>query len=152
MSSQANEAVKTKRHVLGQLVVCKGCCCGQQNKGRPSIPEEKLKTIWKKERLMRTIQLTISGCVGPCDVANVVQIITPHGTEWFGQLTEEAHYDALIEWARACNTERILIPRPSILTALRFQGYILSVEMEMGAAKLSPLTPKDDIETRSGAT
>ena len=115
-----------------------------------SIPEEKLKAIWKKERLMRTIQLTISGCVGQCDVANVVQIITPHGTEWFGQLTEEAHYDALIKWARACHAEQILFPRPSILTPLRFQGYIL--ECGDGAAKLPPLTPKDNLETRYGST
>jgi hypothetical protein len=125
MNSQNHQAVKTKRHVLGQLVVCKGCCCGNKEKGRPVVPEERLKTIWKKERLMRSIQLTISGCVSPFDVANVIQIITPKGTEWFGHLSEEAHYEALIEWARSCSAACTMMPRPSVISSLQFHGYIL---------------------------
>ncbi len=110
--------------LFGQLVICKGCCCGRTDKGRPGLPEERLKTLWKKERLLKTIQLTISGCVGPCDVANVVQVITPEGIEWFGQLDEEAHYDALIEWARACHASKDLLPRPAPLMRHSFDGYI----------------------------
>jgi len=124
LSMRSDQEVKTKRRVLGQLVVCKGCCCGRDDKGRPAVPEERIKAIWKAEKLNRTIQLTISGCLGPCDVANVVQIITPHGTEWLGQLAEEAHYDALIEWARACHTAKTLMPRPEALAQFHFTGYI----------------------------
>lgn len=119
-----NPAVVTKRHVLGQLVICKGCCCGRVDKGRPGLPEERLKTTWKKERLLKTIQLTISGCLGPCDVPNVVQIVTPAGIEWYGRLDEDAHYDALIEWARACHAAHSLLPRPSSFEAHQFDGFI----------------------------
>jgi cobaltochelatase CobN len=124
MSFELRSQVITKRHVLGQVVICKGCCCGQTGKGRPSVPEEMLKAAWKSERLHRTIQLTISGCLGPCDVANVVQIIMPDGIEWFGQLKEDEHYDALIDWARACRTAGMIVPRPALLNRYRFDGYI----------------------------
>lgn len=124
MSVHNQPPVKTKRHVLAQVVVCKGCCCGRTDKGRPSLPEERLKTTWKKERLLKTIQLTVSGCLGPCDVANVVQIVTPDGIEWYGRLDEGAHYDALIEWARACHVAQSLLPRPFPLETHRFDGFI----------------------------
>jgi len=124
MSSPPQPPVITKRRVLGQVVVCKGCCCGQTGKARPGVPEEKLKATWKAERLHRIIQLTISGCLGPCDVANVVQIITPSGIEWFGRLEEETHYDALIDWARACRRSAAVVPRPALLSAHQFEGYI----------------------------
>jgi (2Fe-2S) ferredoxin len=118
------QSVNTRRHALGQLVICNGCCCGHTDKGRPGLPEERLKTTWKKERLLKTIQLTISGCLGPCDVANVVQVITPDGIEWYGKIDQDRLYDALIEWARACHRERKLLPRPSALEAYRFEGFI----------------------------
>lgn len=124
MSVPGQQSVKTKRHVLAQVVVCKGCCCGRTDRGRPPLPEERLRTIWKKERLLKTIQLTVSGCLGPCDVPNVVQVVTPEGVEWYGRLDEEAHYEALIEWARACHAARSLLPRPSALEVHRFGGFI----------------------------
>jgi len=124
MSSQCGEVVRTKRRVLGQVVLCVGCCCGQTDKGRHTVPAAQIKSAWKAEKLNKTIQLTISGCVGPCDVANVAQIITPNGTSWFGRLSDAAEYDALIEWARACHSAKKLVPVPAILTSLEFNGYI----------------------------
>lgn len=124
MNDAIHERVRTRRHALGQLVLCKGCCCGRTDKGRPALPEERLKSIWKAEKLLRTIQLTVSGCLGPCDVPNVVQVITPEGTEWYGRLDSEAHYDALVAWARACHATNRLMSRPEELAAYRFDGFI----------------------------
>ena len=124
MSSQSSKAVQTKRQVLGQVVLCVGCCCGQTDKGRPTVPEARIKSAWKAEKLNRTIQLTISGCVGPCDVANVAQIITPNGTIWFGRFNGDTQYEVLIESARACHSAKSLVPVPVILTSLQFDGYI----------------------------
>jgi (2Fe-2S) ferredoxin len=117
--------VRTKRRVLAQIVLCKGCWCGRPDKGRPDLPEDRIKTIWKQERLNRTIQLTVSGCLGPCDVANVVQIITADGTEWYGRLDQDAHYEAIIDWARACNAAKAILPRPASLAVNQFEGYIM---------------------------
>jgi hypothetical protein len=129
MSSQSSEAVKTKRRVLGQVVLCVGCCCGQTGKGRPAVPEARIKSAWKTEKLNRTIQLTISGCVGPCDVANVAQIIAPNGIIWLGRLSDDAHYDSLIGWARACDASKAVVPIPNDLEPLRFDGYIAEVNV-----------------------
>ena len=63
---------ETKRRVIGQLIVCQGCCCGATYKGRPEVPAEWLKTEWRKRGLLKRVHLTISGCLGPCDVPNVV--------------------------------------------------------------------------------
>ena len=34
---------ETKRQVIGQIIVCQGCCCGATHKDRPAIPAEWLK-------------------------------------------------------------------------------------------------------------
>ncbi|HUK92097.1 MAG TPA: (2Fe-2S) ferredoxin domain-containing protein [Blastocatellia bacterium] len=132
--------IKTKRRVLAQVVLCKGCCCGRTDKGRPPLPEERLKAAWKERRLNRTIQLTVSGCLGPCDVANVVQIITPRGTEWFGGFDQDAHYDALLDWATACSAARDLLPRPGLLAPHLFSGYISDNSQTIACAKIDEAT------------
>ena len=48
---------------------------------------------------VEAVQLTISGCVGPCDVPNVVVITTSSGTEWLGNIVEFVQYRSLLEWA-----------------------------------------------------
>jgi len=114
--------VLTKRQVLGQLVLCMGCCCGRTDRGLPEVPIERLKAIWQAEKLNRTIQLTVSGCLGPCDVPNVVLILTPQLTQWYGRIEGDAAYDLLIDWARACHAAGWLLPGyyllvPNALTA-----------------------------------
>jgi hypothetical protein len=78
--------LKTKRLVVGQVTVCRGCCCGDTERGRPEVPVEWLKNEWRKRGLLKRVQLTISGCVGPCDVPNVVVITRSSGTEWLAIL------------------------------------------------------------------
>ncbi len=105
----------TKRQTLGQLILCKGCCCGQTERGLPEVPVDRIKAVWQREKLNRTIQLTISGCLGPCDVPNVVLILTPEASAWYGRIAGDAAYDALIEWARACHAAGTVLPIPLAL-------------------------------------
>ena len=65
--------LETKRRVIGQLIICKGCCCGATQNGRPEVPVEWLKEEWRKRRLLKRFQLSISGCLGPCDLPNVAR-------------------------------------------------------------------------------
>lgn len=37
------------------------------------MPDEWLKTEWRARRLLKNVHLSISGCLGPCDMANVVK-------------------------------------------------------------------------------
>jgi len=106
-------ALQTKRLVAGQITICRGCCCGNVERGLPGVPVEWLKNEWRKRGLLKRVQLTISGCVGPCDVPNVVVITNPRGTEWLGNVTEFDQYRSLLEWALRCRDagEMLSLPR-----------------------------------------
>jgi hypothetical protein len=117
-------AVQTKRQVLGQLILCNGCCCGRTERGLPEVPVERIKAVWRNEHLNRTIQLTISGCLGPCDVPNVVLLITPEWMEWLGCIEGDAAYDRLVQWARACQATGAAVPIPESLSRHRLDRYV----------------------------
>ena len=112
----------TERKVLGQVLVCVGCCCGRPDKGKPPVPAERLKTEWKRRRLLRRVHLTISGCLGPCDLVNVVCLAAPGGLRWLGGLTQDGEYEALLEWATRSAEAGRMLPLPSALEARAFEG------------------------------
>lgn len=110
--------LETKRQVFAQIFVCNGCCCGQTGKGHPAVPVDWLKAEFKARKLIRNVQITISGCLGPCDVPNVIAILTPgEGMRWFGYLSEHWQYESLIEWASAAKAAQDPLPLPSWLAA-----------------------------------
>ena len=110
-----SRALTTKRIVLGQVTVCTGCCCGDVSRGRPDVPVDWLKQEWRTRGLLKRIQLTISGCVGPCDVPNVIVITSAKGTEWLGNITEFSEYQALAAWASRSKEKGALLPLPAEL-------------------------------------
>jgi hypothetical protein len=107
-----NFSLTTKRIVIGHLTVCQGCCCGNTENGRPPVPVEWLKKEWRARGLLKRVQLSISGCLGPCDVPNVVTISNEGGTLWLGQISEFQQYRALVDWASRCNEAGELVPLP----------------------------------------
>jgi len=111
------------RQPLAQLVFCQGCCCGRTDRGRPELPVGRLKEVWQTEKLNRSVQLTISGCLGPCDLANVALLIAPDGNQWLGGLDGASVYEALIEWARGCHRENRLLPLPVGFNTHRFERF-----------------------------
>ena len=113
----------TKRLALAQLVFCQGCCCGRTDRGRPELPVEQLKQIWKDEKLNRTVQLTISGCLGPCDLPNVALVILPEGNVWLGGMEGSEVYERLVVWARSCHAVGETLPLPEELAPLRFDRF-----------------------------
>lgn len=113
----------TKYQALGQILFCKGCCCGRTDRGLPEVPVERIRETWQREKLNRTIQLTVSGCLGPCDVPNVVLIITPEGHEWLGRIVGDAAFDLLIQWVRDCHAARVLVPLPESLAGNRLERF-----------------------------
>ncbi len=114
---------QTKRKSLMQVLVCVGCCCGRVERGKPEVPVDWLKAQWKAARLNPYIQLTISGCLGPCDLPNVVAVLTATGQEWIGQLDRQEHYEALAQWGRACGAARRVEPLPPVLSERVFGRF-----------------------------
>ena len=111
---------------------CEGCCCGQTDKGFPPFPRDWLKQQWKEEKLNRSVQLTISGCLGPCDLANVFCVISPEGMQWFGGLQEQWHYDLLLAWAKASRDAGVLLELPAELNLHRFERFAVTHHHENG--------------------
>jgi cobaltochelatase CobN len=105
------------------LILCKGCCCGRTDRGLPEVPVDRIKEIWRREKLNRSIQLTVSGCLGPCDVPNVVLILTFDPPEWLGRIAGDASYDLLIQWARDCHAAGALVPMPGPLAENRLERF-----------------------------
>lgn len=118
----------TTRRLLAQIAFCKGCCCGRTDRGLPEVPVERLKAAWKAEKLNRSVQLTISGCLGPCDLPNVALILTPMANVWLGRLAGDTLYDSLLAWALTCHREGKLVPLPEDLAAHQFDRFGLEGE------------------------
>ena len=117
------DAAENRASALAQLVCCQGCCCGRTDRGRPELPVEQFKEIWRTEKLNRTVQLTISGCLGPCDLANVALIMLPEGNIWLGDMAGPEVYERLVAWARSCHAEGQVLPLPEELDSLRFEMF-----------------------------
>jgi hypothetical protein len=73
---------------------------------------EWLKDEWRKRGLLKRVQLTISGCVGPCDVPNVVVITSSSGSQWLGNIVEFEQYRSLLEWAVQCRDAGEMLALP----------------------------------------
>jgi cobaltochelatase CobN len=121
--SQIQPAITTKRLMLGQISICNGCCCGQTQKGHPAVPVEWLKHEWKYRGLLKRVHLSISGCLGPCDVPNVVLITSAEGTQWFAQISRRRQYEMLADWAEHSKMADRLLPLPREFDAHRLAAY-----------------------------
>jgi hypothetical protein len=113
----------TKRMVIGQVVVCSGCCCGAVNRGKPEVPVDWLKREWRARGLLKNIQLTISGCLGPCDLPNVVRISGPSSEVWIGNIDGPDKYTRLVEWADQSKIAGAFVPLPDEFVSLRFNPF-----------------------------
>ena len=118
------EALATPRScALGQILLCEGCCCGRTDRGFKPVPCDWIKQQWKEQKLSKTIDLTITGCLGPCDLANVVCIISSRDTQWLGGLQENWEYGLLLDWAKASRDVGVLVELPSELDCHRFRRF-----------------------------
>lgn len=119
----AGGATSSRIRPLAQILICEGCCCGRVDRGFPPVPRQWLKSEWKNAKLNRSVQLTMSGCLGPCDVANVVAILRPDGCTWLAGLTQPDEYGELLEWAKQVAARSALLPLPAELQQQAFERF-----------------------------
>ena len=118
-----SHGLSTKRLIIGQVSVCLGCCCGQTERGCPEVPVEWLKTEWRSRGLLKNVHLSICGCLGPCDVPNVVKIDAPQETIWLGKIERFDQYRDIVEWAAQSKAAGRLLPLPKGLEAHTFDPF-----------------------------
>lgn len=113
--------------IWGQVFICaSGCCCGRVDKGTAPIPLEWLKTSWKQFSLQKSLQLSTTGCLGPCERKNVIGILTKDKQLWLGSMTENDQYMTLLEWFKASTAAGQLLELPPSLQQHRFERFITS--------------------------
>jgi cobaltochelatase CobN len=115
--------LETKRIVIGHVMVCSGCCCGAVNRGKPEVPVEWLKREWRSRGLLKNIQLTITGCLGPCDLPNVVKISGQGIDIWIGNIVRFEQYVLLLEWACASKVAGAFQRLPDEFDRQRFDPF-----------------------------
>ena len=103
-----------------RLFVCNGCCCGRTDRGNAPVPYESLNAAWKAEGLDASIHLSLSSCLGPCSMNNVVLMMNGQERVWLGRLTTDEQYTALLEWGRSISTGSSLSEIPNLLQTHRF--------------------------------
>ena len=81
MSKTDRFSLVTKRLVIGHVMVCQGCCFANTANGKSPVSVDWLKKEWRARGLLKRVQLSICGCLGPCDVPNVVAIADESGTD-----------------------------------------------------------------------
>jgi len=108
----------------GHLFVCNGCCCGHIEKGFPALPLDEFKRQWIERGIRRRFHLTISGCLGPCPLANVVLILFRGRSAWFHSINSPADVGLLYDYVeRMLLVESYLNPPPELAGRL-FERYI----------------------------
>jgi cobaltochelatase CobN len=122
--TRADGASKEIRVQDGHLFVCFGCCCGRTEKGFPPLPLEEFKTQWKARGIRRRFHLTISGCLGPCALANVVLILFRNRSLWLHSINCAEDVSRIYSWIEEMlRAERYLDPPPE-LERRCFERYI----------------------------
>ena len=123
----------TKRLVIGQVIVCSGCCCGAVSRGKPEVPVDWLKQEWRRRGLLKNLQLTISNCLGPCDLPNVVRISGRSQDTWLGKIERFEQYEALVDWAAESVAAASCLPLPQQFGLVQFNPF-RALNLEVAAA------------------
>ncbi|HEX5270117.1 MAG TPA: cobaltochelatase subunit CobN, partial [Gemmataceae bacterium] len=106
------------------LMVCaKGCCCGHTERGYAGVPIDFYKAEYKKRRIRKLVQLTMSGCLGPCPLANVVLLFFDGRPVWFQSINGEAQIRAVFDYIERMLAADGYLPPPPELSEYVFTYY-----------------------------
>ena len=123
--TRADGVSKEIRIQDGHLFVCHGCCCGQTEKGFPALPLDAFKRQWKERGFRRRFHLTISGCLGPCPLANVV-LIQFHGRSvWLHSINSPGDVDLIYGYIERMLQHDGYLDPPAALAGRQFQRYLV---------------------------
>ena len=109
----------------GHLFVCNGCCCGRTEKGFPALPLEEFKRQWKERGIRRRFHLTITGCLGPCALANVILIQFRGQSVWLHSINSPDDVSLIYAYVERMLREEKYLDPPAGLKGRRFQRYLV---------------------------
>ncbi len=121
---RADGVTKGIRVQDGHLFVCQGCCCGRVEKGFPPLPLDEFKSQWKERGIRRRFHLTISGCLGPCPLANVILIHFGGRSVWLHSINSPEDVDLIYTYVEQMLRAGSYLDPPSALASRHFQRYL----------------------------
>ncbi len=108
----------------GHLLVCaRGCCCGREDRGNPTVPIDFYKQEYKRRGIRDRVQLTMSGCLGPCPLLNVALVLFDGRRVWFQSINHESQILAIYDYLDRMLAADRYLPPPSDLADLAFDYY-----------------------------
>lgn len=126
--TRADGATKQIRVQDGHLFVCNGCCCGRTDKGFPALALDAFKSQWKKRGFRRRFHLTVSGCLGPCPLANVALLQFRGRSLWFHSINQAADVDLIYDYVEGMLLEGRFLDPPEGLASRQFTRYLPEFE------------------------
>jgi cobaltochelatase CobN len=106
------------------LMVCaKGCCCGHTERGHAAVPIDFYKQEYKNRKIRKLVQLTMSGCLGPCPLSNVALLFFDGRPVWFQSINGEAQIRAIFDYIQQMLAADSYLPPPPALSEYVFQYY-----------------------------
>jgi cobaltochelatase CobN len=121
---RADEEVKKTRVLEGQLLVCQGCCCGNTERGHPALPLDDFKQQWKERGIRLRVHLTVTGCLGPCPLANVALILFAGESVWLHSINTPERVTAIYDYLEAMLAAEKYLPPEGILADCHFNRFI----------------------------
>ncbi len=106
------------------LMVCaKGCCCGHTERGLAAVPIDFYKQEYKRRKIRKLVQLTMSGCLGPCPLSNVVLLFFDGQPIWFQSINGEPQVRAIFDYVDRMLVADGYLPPPAELADYVFTYY-----------------------------
>ncbi len=122
--TRADGVSRELRVIEGQLLVCQGCCCGQTEHGFPAVPLDEFKRQWKERGFRLRVHLTVTGCLGPCPLANVVTILFGGETVWLHSINAPEQVTEIFDYLERLLDAGTFEPPTGPLAALHFNRLV----------------------------
>ena len=87
------------------------------------MPLDAFKTQWKKRGIRRRVHLSISACLGPCAVANVVLLSIFGRSQWFHSIDSDEQVSAIYDYVELLLAQQRFLPPTGELARFAFQRY-----------------------------
>ncbi len=100
-----------------------GCCCGDVERGYAPVPVDTFKQEWLRRRLRRIVHLTKGGCLGPCELANVVSLVFDGQSVWFHSVNTPELVCQIFDYIDMMVLADRYEPAPPTLTPYVFNFY-----------------------------
>ncbi len=108
----------------GHLIVCaRGCCCGRDDKGKPAVHIDFYKQEYKRRQIRESVQLTMSGCIGPCPLLNVALVLFDGRRVWFQSINHPSQIVAIYDYLDRMIAADRFLPPTAELADLAFDYY-----------------------------